>query len=252
MKKAACWLSSILLAVTTPSAQAGSGLNLSWDTCYGEGAGHNRSFACDTNVGEDSCVGSLVSPTTSSDITGVTLVVDFAVCSQEMPGWWQFYTGRTCRPFAMSLDWEPDWQWTTCQDAFAGSVGQISSYDSRYHDYFGHAWIRMTIQVASPAGEPLSLVTGSEYFAFRMTIDHSRSLGSNSCAGCTTPASIRFSSATLGHVDRVDKPISYPESYYSAAGSDHTPSNFISWQGGFCLTTRARNSTWGAVKALYR
>ena len=78
----------------------------------------------------------------------------------------------------------------------------------------------MTIQVASPAGEPLALATGSEYFAFRMTIDHSRSLGSNSCSGCTTPASIRFSSATLGHVDHVDKPISHPESYYSAAGSD--------------------------------
>jgi hypothetical protein len=78
-------------------------------------------------------------------------------------------------------------------------------------------------------------------------ITNAKTVGSPSCAGCTTP----MHRVHLSQHHHLGQPTGIKLTEPATPGS-----NYITWQGGggnFCpAATPTRNSTWGAVKSLYR
>jgi hypothetical protein len=113
--------------------------------------------------------------------------------------------------------------------------------------------------VAVPPTAFAALVSGQEYFAFMVRIQHTKTVGTGQCAGCCTPVNLVFNAIkVVTPVAADDRTITGPTN-----GID---SHFARWQGGFqtyaqsasmapppcgeSVPTRAR--TWSELKALYR
>jgi hypothetical protein len=105
-----------------------------------------------------------------------------------------------------------------------------------------------------PATSATPIVGGDELYDFTINITNQKTVGTGSCAGCTTPVCIVLNSINVVAQDNVEERLlSTP----TAPGS-----NFITWQGGGnpsaggtigCpAATPTRRSTWGSVKSLYR
>jgi len=89
-----------------------------------------------------------------------------------------------------------------------------------------------------------NLVATTEYFAFNANINNSKSVGTPSCAGCTTPACI-----VLNSINVVAGTIS---NQLLGAGTS-AGSNFANYgaAGPDCLLVPVKNTTWSHVKTLY-
>ena len=79
-------------------------LRLSWDHCAAEGYVGDRSFACNTNTGEDVLVASAVlgDEVPHTTIAAFEAFIDIRPTSQILPMWWQVLPGQ-CRPNALGL-----------------------------------------------------------------------------------------------------------------------------------------------------
>jgi hypothetical protein len=98
------------------------------------------------------------------------------------------------------------------------------------------------------------LAGGQEYFSFNIGISNVKSVGTGNCAGCSTPICIVFNSINL------TTPI-VTNNVKLSGPSNGTDADFATWQGGAGVivegtpgcgaATPTRNSTWGAVKAMY-
>lgn len=87
-----------------------------------------------------------------------------------------------------------------------------------------------------------TLHPGTEYYAFRITIDAQKTTGAGACGGCSVPATIVLNEIVLdgNAIDRLTTPLSNTCLRWQAAGT--TP----------CSATPIRNTTWGAIKSFYR
>ena len=92
-------------------------------------------------------------------------------------------------------------------------------------------------------GTPSAMLhLGTEYYAFRLTIDAQKTTGAGACGGCGVPATIVLNEIMLDAftVDRLTTPLANTCLRWQAAGV--TP----------CSATPVRNTTWGAIKSFYR
>src|SRR5262245_62880309 len=106
--KVAGWLvASALLAVApVTSARAGDELYLRWDNCFGDGGAYNKVFACDTNSGSETLVGSFRLAATTDSVAGLEINVDLAALGPAIPDWWSMRQSSPagCRPTSLTAN----------------------------------------------------------------------------------------------------------------------------------------------------
>jgi hypothetical protein len=251
----------IVLALIAPAvASAGPGVNIRWDHCYGDGGVANKAFACDTNVGTEQLVLSYELPEDLASVSGTEMLVYFQPASPALPDWWQLRNPGTCRQAALSFSMTPPAGSANCLDWSQGAAsGGIGAYTP---DFLGK--LRLAAALAVPSSALQNLVAGTEYFAGTIQISHVKTVGAGACGGCDTPMCI-----VLGTINVVTPVLG---NNIRPIGSTNGPSSPIaSWQSATTLnldvnchmgcfasfdcvatSTPTRNSTWGAVKALYR
>src|SRR5215471_16354519 len=74
-----------------------AGFNLGWNDCPG-GPTYAllETFACDTNLGLHSLVGSFVAPAGINAMSANEVIIDVEAGESSVPDWWRFGTGQ-CR-----------------------------------------------------------------------------------------------------------------------------------------------------------
>jgi len=254
-------LLALLLTPGLSLAQPNVSMNLSWDRCAGDGRIVDRTFACDTNTGQDEFVGSVVflDGVERDSLVDIVAFVDVTPAAPILPNWWSTYSNG-CRLNALVPDWSGLSGASQCMPWFGdgtplGVAGILSYYD------------RIVLQLvwALPSGQFASLAPGQEYSLFRIRLTHAKSTGTGACAGCTVPACIGFGRLNLDYV--------LPKPQEAIAG---TGLNTLTWQGGYVaeyptqiwppphqnnhynvlsctlapVTVQGR--TWGLIKTMYR
>jgi hypothetical protein len=245
----------VILAIALVSSRAqAAGLGLRWDNCYADGGLNNKFFACDTNAGNETLVGSVFLTKDAPQRNGVELIVSLASAGAALPAWWQFRNAGTCRQAAMAWNAIVPATSVNCIDWASGSAaGGIAAYTIGFS---GPTTARMLGAFAVAPDNIADLAKGHEYYLFTMTFSHAKTVGTGACAGCDVPVCIVFSKAKLN----TPLGLAFDQAYEAPInGSD---SNFVTWQGGVGVgtvlgsgcpaATATRSSTWSAVKTLYR
>jgi hypothetical protein len=250
-------LAAALVATSASAYTFGPwGCNLRWDHCYGDGGVQNRNFACDTNSGSETLVGSFVPAWDIANVSGLEIVMDLASASTSLPAWWELKNAGTCRQLSLGMNLVPVAPTVTaCPDWGQGNTaGGIGAYriGSR-----GPNSVRMVAAVAVPQSVLQFLSAGHEYFGFNLTINHAKTVGIGNCAGCTTPVCMVFNSVMMTTpTQSLNRWLTGP--------ANQTDSNFTTWQGGGVpvgpngsapgcpSATPTLRQTWGALKSLYR
>src|SRR5215471_12705021 len=140
-------------------------------------------------------------------------------------------------------------RWDTCYGN--GGVQNKNFACDNNIGYRGPNTARVRIAEAVPANNFKDLVAGQEYYSCDLTIDYQKTVGTGSCAGCSTPACLVLTSINLTTpVVENNRLLTGP-----ANGVD---SNWATWQGGGGVVvggqagcpaaTPTAKSTWGAVK----
>jgi hypothetical protein len=248
------------------------GLNLRWDQCIADGGVQFRDFACNTNVGSDRVVGSFELASDIPIVTGFELYLHLGSASSALPAWWDLKNAGACRSSALTAQFGLPAGAVNCPDWGSGAAaGGIATYQLNSQG-LNHA--RISLVSGVPTGVPV--FAGQEYFAFSLTINHTKTVGAGACAGCLEPVVIFFSAADV----QMPPVGSVPQHMLITQGTDGDATRWVSWQQGypvnvqqgceatggglFCFNpttyfdvvtsppTATRGSTWGAVKSLYR
>jgi hypothetical protein len=239
---AAIWLSPI-------QSRAAAGLDFAWDNCLPEGGVSSKSFACNTNSGTQAIWGSFVLAADQPNFVGIDAVVDVQTQSDSLPDWWQLYNSGTCRSTALSAAFDftsaPD---TACHDPWNGQGGGGLT---AYHTYWTNPQVpsgnpnasQIKLAFALPSTSPESLKAGVEYYAFKLLLSATKSTGSGSCAGCSTPTCITFSELKVAQLDGTLEDLTVP-----------ITSNVVLWQTSTPCSTPSvpLRTTWGQIRSLLK
>jgi hypothetical protein len=257
MKKS-LMLCGLLLALTASMASAAAGVNLRWTDCFADAGLTNKTFACTSNAGQSTMVGSFELGADLLQSSGIEVVLDVATAGATLPAWWQFKNAGACRQTALSMStaYNNLPASTTCLDWSNGSAaGGVAAYQLASA---GANTARVIGGLAESA--PLSDFTaGQEYYAFTCAITNVKTVGTGACAGCSTPACIVFNSIKCATNPVAGEP---SRDVVVSGPTNGTDSNFVTWQGGAgvsssrgngCpLATPTHNTTWSSVKSMYR
>ncbi|MBI5709541.1 MAG: hypothetical protein HZC42_04440 [Candidatus Eisenbacteria bacterium] len=232
------WVTALAVVATlgalVPARAAGAqGINLAWDSCGPSGV-TNRDFACNANTGAENLVVSYTPPQLllgPVDIISARIYI-YAVDDTVVPSWWLLQSGG-CRSGAVSMTTDAGSDAAYCQQPPAPVDSSKVVYIAP--DYYPNRSLLGAYEVFHSPGA--SLLPGTEYFGFRFAIDHAKTIGSDSCAGCSRRASLLLDEVNLV-VDQVQ------------SVDVRTPlrQNVITWQYGL-VPVRAK--TWGQIKGLY-
>ena len=219
------WIAS-LLALLLASPALAAGVDIAWDNCLGEaGAASLKTFACNTNAGNESLWISFESPV-SAGIGLLEVAVEFRTRSgAPLPVWWDFYDLSSCRPGQLHVDTDPPYATATCAQLFTSASPPTFAVD-RIDYQFPTPDVGRIVVAARPAG---SLTANKRYLACRLLLPHVKTIG---CAGCDMPVSL----TVTVHVDGVIL-------------TDPITNNTAFWQS---LPTATRTSSWSALKQLFR
>jgi len=223
---------------------AGGGLNLGWDDCRGLPASLNRTFACNTNTGTNTLVGSFVAPCCVTAATGVEVVMDVQSAGVSLPAWWVMRSGG-CRSTSLSSSYSFTAGPFTCFDYFKGGALGSLLMDPPVGN---RARIKGIAAMLSTNPNIGPITEGVEVYTFKANINNAKSTGLGACAGCATGVCVLLQSIKI--TQRVGSPGG--DKFISAPATR----SFATWQGGTggdCYAaTPARNGTWGSIKAIYR
>ncbi len=248
-----CALAILALLPALP-AHAGA-VNLRWSACWGDGGTVNRQFACDTNSGSDLLVASFSVPAPVSGVLTMVGRVNLAFAGTSVPEWWQLRGTGACRSSGLGLSTAPPAGATSCADWADGNRDALLVYRP---GFFSANTAQLEVTSPATPGAAFDLVPGQEYFAFTAIINHQKTVGTGSCAGCLLGACMGFMGVNLTRVA--------PDPDYLLSPSSSLD-QVVTWQGGagiaipdflgagfiYCPgATPTRSSTWGAVKSLYR
>ncbi len=238
------WSYALMFACVASPATAG-GLNLAWTKCYGEGSPiTNKNFACAANTGTNVAVASFIPNMTSATVNGNEIVLDLQSSGATLPAWWAFKNIGTCRAAALSATSTADANNLVCLDEFAGqATSGIGAYTIGVGG--GANTARLVVLEAVPASALAAVAPNSEFFALSIAINNTKTTGTGSCAGCTTPMCIQLTSIKItaggGNLDEI---------ITNAASNSR-----ITWQGVVgvtCPLKPAGTPTWGAIRSLLR
>ena len=191
-----------LVAFTPRPAQAATGIGLAWDHCQGEvGAIQNKEFACDTNAGVDIAYGTVTLAVPLSKVGGFDLSLGIAAASPSLPAWWQLVSPGSCRSASLSAPQLVDPTASVCEDWGHGVASGLLSGTDILELCVGSTpppnKMGLTVGAFAPIESPQDLAAGQEYFLFSLRLNHAKTVGTGSCAGCETPVCITFCGGRL-------------------------------------------------------
>lgn len=234
----------ILLVVAFCSpAFAQGGINLSWNDCGSFGV-FARSFACDTNSGQEVLFGSAVSGVDLPQVNAMYAVIDLQTNQAALSNWWYLGAGG-CRQGALAADFSFAPAMVNCFDPWNGAASGGTTYEARFQGT-NQARIRVFCTIATTAINGID-----EYYLFKLALSHDRSTGTGSCGGCANAACIelrliQLSDARLGDLTFVNPLLRHFVQFQPPFGDNCPPVDQLPDPDA------ARNATWGAVKSLYR
>ena len=252
MKRMILGMSVVAAMLFAASAALAGGLNLAWTNCASEGGLPNRVGACTANTGSNILTGSFVPTADVAGVTGIEVVLDFIVGDgvSAIPPWWEVNGVGACRSGALGANSQANGNNTICNDWAGGQgLGGLAAYnaagvapDGSVNPANASAHRRAIIGIA--VAIPVDLVATEEYFAFNAAITNVKSVGTGSCAGCTTPVCVVLNSINVVPGTNAGQLI---------GNGTAANSNFATWQGvgPSCSLVPTKNATWGSVKALY-
>jgi hypothetical protein len=238
----------LLTAAVGPASAAG--LNLGWNDCAGLGAGAvARTFACTSNTGANTMIGSFVAPSGLTEVTGFAAVLDLQTSAATLPDWWNFGGCRVATAILHSASFAAGP--FSCFDYFAGGATGAGVYiigaGAPKQARIKEGW---ALPSSSTSIGPIAVDT--ETYAFSILINNSRSTGPVACAGCGLETCIVFNEILV--TNRPGNP-NGNKIITNTATRAH-----VTWQGwtnpnpnqGCPDVTPAINRTWGSIKAIYR
>ncbi|MFN8587387.1 MAG: hypothetical protein U0704_06255 [Candidatus Eisenbacteria bacterium] len=204
-------------------------LHLAWSGCT-PSASSNRDFSCDNNAGVDALVASYTGEELASEPpTAFTFRIVLLGGTGVAPSWWQTYTGG-CRQGGLTVD---DVAPNSGPCLHLTSSSFLATQQGRIGGLQVNGWIFVSQQPAQGA-----LVPGETYFLANLNLAHTKSVGADSCAGCSEPMVAYFDELVI---ETATPGLRYT---YSA-----TSQSLATWQGSLVPT---RNTTWGRIKSQYR
>jgi hypothetical protein len=238
-------LAAALAVVPLPAIAAG--VNLSWDACTAEGGVQNKVFACNTNAGSRAIYGSFVLATNQPNFVGVEITVDFHAQADSLPAWWQFFNAGSCRASALSVNFVfSDDPRISCTDPWndqaTGGIGSYFTWWTTPQIPSGNAnEARLRIAAAVPSTGPLQLTADTEYYGFKLLVSSTKTVGTGSCTGCSTPICITLSELNAVQSNNNNQDL-----------TQAVVANLVTWQSAESCPAgnAAGNVTWGQVRAL--
>jgi hypothetical protein len=237
-------LTGAVLALSASVATA-EGINLSFNDCGTNGA-RFATFNCLSNSGTPfPVVASFIPPAGLSEFLGLNAQVDVTTPQPVLPQWWQ-HGATSCRgTTGLSVSFDFTSSSGLCADFFVGQAAGGFLWESGFGSP-NRARMRVTCAVPFDNRGPVD--ENTEYYAFRITMQRTKSTGTGSCAGCTEQACMVLNEIQLFQppgVDGGDPILTNP-----------APENHVTWQSSTVpdcpLSTPAQNRSWGQVKTLYR
>jgi predicted RecA/RadA family phage recombinase len=234
------------------AAQASAaGINLGWNDCPG-GATYSltQTFACDTNAGIHTLVGSFVAPAGVEMMSANEIVIDVQTGGARLSAWWTYGTGQ-CRT-ASSLQGNFDFTAGpfTCYDYWqGGAIGALSW--SIPAASANRCRIKGVFALPSGDSRATSIPEGTHVYSFKIILSNVKTTGLGACAGCSDEACLVLNTITI------NQPAPQPPRIQL---TNPAPSAFVTWQGWSTIdpanncpdVTPTRSRTWGSIKALYR
>jgi hypothetical protein len=239
-------MSCVMLAFAATTALAG-GLDFVWGPeCAADAMLINKNFARNSNTGSSTMVASSVPTVSHERLIAVDAVVGgqiaFYACGPVIPDWWQFKNAGACRIATLSTNATISGNAVNCLDAWSGQGTPTI-------DYYGDPVLvgipvppvqgrraRVKVGCWAPVETASAVEGGLEYFVFNVVVDHTKTVGTGSCAGCQVPMCWALNNMMPGYEDGgVDN-----------AETIMTPilNNEITWQGGpGCSGDAAQNKT---------
>jgi hypothetical protein len=239
-------MAGALLALTAGMASAQSGLNLSWNDC-GVNGQLQRNFACTTNSGANTMVGSIVIGADMPQLNGHEGVFDMQTNQAALSPWWTFTTPATTTPCTrLGSTVSADFNFlanVNCVDPWAnsgfGGVNWAGGFNGP-----NRGRIR-TVYAINPS---TAADATTEYYVVKVTFTNGKSAGAGACPGCLDGACFVFNSS------KMTQPLGVGN--YTVSGP--VLRDYVQWQGGGNLggqcpgATPTQTRTWGSVKSLYR
>ena len=229
-----------------------AGIDLAWNDCPGgPTSALLETFACDTNTGIHTMVGSFVAPAGVEMMSANEIVIDVQTGGTSLANWWKMATGQ-CRA-AASLGSSFDFTGGpfTCLDYWQG--GAIGALNWSLDPFGGANRCRIRGVFALPAGDAriTAVPEGTHVYSFKCNINNARSTGLGACTGCGDEACIVLNTIAINQ-PAPQPPRTLLQNPEFAA--------FVTWQGwstpdpnNQCPeVTPARSRSWGSIKALYR
>ena len=252
MKKLLLCVAFLCTSVGVASAGLTGGVNLGWLDCAPTGA-TSRVSLCNTNSGGGHIItGSFVAGDSLTLVTGFAGVVDI----QTAPGatispWWSIRASLPpgCRPAAMSFSADFTGGPASCTDVWlGGATGGVTA------DQPSGNRIRLKPQAALPLGDSRigPIDPGTTVYAFKVTINNTKTVGLGACAGCLDEACLVLNTILVTQTPGTPG----GNRLYSAP----SPTAHIIWQAwtnpdpqqACPAVTPTKNKTWGSIKAIYR
>jgi hypothetical protein len=248
-----------LLCLAAPSLAGAGEMRLAWNECAGAGGAHTLGFACNTNSNAQarSLVVSFIPPPGVTTYVGNDVVLDIMFDDPVTPSWWAVRGTGQCRNNAAIGSADFAGGPYGCTDLWVGqAVGGIASYNIAYVAA-NRARMQLAFAVQTALAQPLD--ENLEYYACKITILNTKTVGTGSCAGCASPAALFVSDIRL-HQLPGDGDVSLGTSFTAEAIAGwQCPASFSVCDGPGCgleihpdCTTPVRNPTWGMIKAAYR
>jgi hypothetical protein len=245
-------LITVAVLALTASIASADDIRLAWDDCLGAGGATNRTFACDTNVGNNDLYVSFVPSVDAPDVNGLNPIVDvYGSTPGPLPSWWQMKNAGSCRLTALSAPTIAG----SCAGIWSGQqVASIAAYIISPN--FPANIARIIGSVSVPGAFAAAVHPGTEYTAMVIRINNTKTTGLGACEGCQEQICLEVAEVLLTTNNSGDFRLrnpgncsSPPPAGWSFCPCPGIPGTSVSWQGP---STPTLNRTWGQVKSFYR
>jgi hypothetical protein len=229
----------VALFLLCPSSSHAAGINLSWNDCGLAGISAN-SFSCNSNAGTNIIVGSYLPPAGISALVGLSASLSISTVFPLLPDWWKHGTGQCRGNTGLSVSSDFTGGPFTCVDVFTGQAAGGLAYDINFGTPNA---ARLRIQFAVPEADTTALNSTTEYYAFKVNLLHTKTVGADSCFGCLIPATVNLDSLQLF------QPAQHGFDPIIRTAAQHTS---VTWQLPLSPTSVRQTTTWGRLRQRYR